>query len=159
MALLTIHIALSLIGIIAGLVVFYGLLINREYGSWTALFLTTTILTSVTGFPLPPFGFDPPRAIGVLSLILLAAAVFAFYGFKLRSAWRWLFVITALAALWLNVSVGIIQAFAKIPALHAIAPTMSDPAFVVTELVVLVIFVVLGFLALFRFHPKLGMSA
>jgi hypothetical protein len=154
MTLLTIHVALSLIGIVSGLVVFYEMLVGKQSGGWTALFLITTILTSVTGFPLPPFGFDPPRAVGVLSLVLLAVAVVALYVFKLAGAWRWLYVITALAALWLNVFVGIIQAFAKLPALHALAPTQSEPPFLITQLVVLVIFVVLGIVALRRFHPK-----
>ena len=126
---------------------------EREFGGWTVLFLATTILTSVTGFPLPPFGFDPPRAVGVLSLILLAVAVAALYVFKLRGAWRWIYVITAMAALYLNVFVGIIQAFLKIPSLHALAPTQSEPPFLVTQLVVLVIFLVLGILAVIRFHP------
>jgi hypothetical protein len=154
MTLLTIHVALSLIGIVSGLVVFYEMLVGKQSGGWTALFLITTILTSVTGFPLPPFGFDPPRAVGVLSLVLLAVAVVALYVFKLAGAWRWLYVITALAALWLNVFVGIIQAFAKLPALRALAPTQSEPPFLITQLVVLVIFVVLGIVALRRFHPK-----
>jgi hypothetical protein len=154
MTLLTIHVALSLIGIVSGLVVFYEMLMGKQSGGWTALFLITTILTSVTGFPLPPFGFDPPRAVGVLSLVLLAVAVVALYVFKLAGAWRWLYVITALAALWLNVFVGIIQGFAKLPALHALAPTQSEPPFLITQLVVLVIFVVLGIVALRRFHPK-----
>ncbi len=153
MTLLTIHVVLSLIGILSGLVAFYALLMEREFGGWTVLFLATTILTSVTGFPLPPFGFDPPRAVGVLSLILLAVAVAALYVFKLRGAWRWIYVITAMAALYLNVFVGIIQAFLKIPSLHALAPTQSEPPFLVTQLVVLVIFLVLGILAVIRFHP------
>jgi hypothetical protein len=154
MTLLQIHVALSLIGIVSGLVVFYGLLTTRSLGGWTAFFLVTTILTSASGFPLPPFGFDPPRAVGVISLVLLAIAVVALYAFKLKSAWRWLYVITAIAALWFNVFVLIIQSFAKIPALHAIAPTLSDPAFVAAELVVLAIFGVLGIVALIRFHPQ-----
>jgi hypothetical protein len=153
MSLLTIHVALSLIGIVSGLVVFYGLLTGVEFGGWTALFLATTILTSVTGFPLPPFGFDPPRAVGVLSLILLALALAALYAFKLRGPWRWIYVGTAMAALYLNCFVGIIQAFSKLPSLHALAPTQSELPFLVTQLVVLVIFVVLGIWAIIRFHP------
>ena len=153
MSLLTVHVVLSLIGIVSGLVVFYGLLTAKVLHGWTALFLVTTILTSVSGFPLAPFGFDPPRAIGVISLVLLAVAVLALYVFKLAGWWRWIYVITALAALWFNVFVVIIQSFSKIPKLHAIAPGLSDPPFVATELVVLAIFVVLGILALIRFHP------
>lgn len=78
---LEIHVALSLIGIVSGLIVLYGLLNGIAFHGWTALFLATTILTSVTGFPIPPFGFDPPRAVGTLSLVLLAVAVCAFYAF------------------------------------------------------------------------------
>jgi hypothetical protein len=154
MTLLQIHVALSLIGIVSGLIVFFGLLTSKAYVGLTALFLATTILTSATGFPLPPFGFDPPRAVGVISLVLLAVAVAALYAFKLRGVWRWLYVITAIGALWFNVFVLIIQSFAKIPTLHAIAPTLSDPAFVATELVVLAIFIVLGIVSLIRFHPQ-----
>jgi hypothetical protein len=153
MSLLTIHVALSLIGIASGLVVFYGLLRGMEFGRWTALFLAATILTSVTGFPLAPFGFDPPRAAGVLSLILLAVAVVALYAFKLRRAWCWIYVITAIAALYLNCFVGVIQAFLKVPSLHSLAPTQHEPPFLLTQLVVLVIFLGLGVAALIKFHP------
>jgi hypothetical protein len=153
--LLAIHVALSLVGIVSGLVVFYGLLTRRAFGGWTVLFLVTTILTSVTGFPLPPSGFDPPRAVGVVSLVLLAIAVAALYAFKLAGAWRWIYVATAVAALYLNVFVGIIQAFLKLPPLHALAPTQSEPPFVVAQLVVLVIFVALGVLAAIRFPAAL----
>jgi len=74
---LQIHVILSLVGILSGLMVLYRLLAGRDCGVWTALFLATTILTSLSGFPLPPFGFDPPRSVGVLSIILLAGAVVA----------------------------------------------------------------------------------
>src|SRR5271169_1142787 len=119
---LAIHVALSLVGIVSGLIVLYGLLNGRAFGGWTALFLATTILTSVTGFPLPPFGFDPPRAVGTLSLVLLALAVLALYAIHLAGAWRWIYVVTAIASLYLNVFVGVIQAFLKVPAIHDLAP-------------------------------------
>ncbi len=159
MSLLALHVALSLIGIASGLAVLYGLVTGQAFGGLTALFLATTILTSVTGFPLPPFGFDPPRAVGTLSLILLAIAVLALYLFHAGGVWRWAYVVTAIAALYLNVFVGIIQAFAKVPTLHALAPTQSEPPFVVTQLVVLVIFVALGVLAVRRYHPVLPAGA
>src|SRR5271168_92573 len=95
---LEIHVALSLIGIVTGLFVMYGLLRGTASRGWTAIFLATTILTSVTGFPLAPFGFDPPRAVGTLSLILLAIAVAAYYVFHLAGAWRWIFVGSTVAA-------------------------------------------------------------
>src|SRR5271169_2028565 len=153
MSLLTIHVALSLIGIVSGLVVFYGLLTRVEFGSWTALFLATTILTSVTGFPLPPFGFDPPRAVGVLSLILLVGAVVAYYGFRLAGAWRWIFVACAVAALYFNVFVLVAQGFMKVPALHALAPTGSEPPFAIVQGIVLLIFIALGIAAALKFRP------
>ncbi len=151
---LQIHVALSLIGIVTGLIVLYGLLAGRALGGWTALFLATTILTSITGFPLPPFGLDPPRMVGILSLILLATAVGAYYVFHLGGAWRWVYVVTAMTALYLNCFVTVIQSFAKIPSLHALAPTQSEPPFLVAQLAVLALFLLLGFLSVRRFHPQ-----
>jgi hypothetical protein len=151
---LNIHVALSLIALVLGLIVLYGLLSGEVLGVWTVLFLAGMILTSVTGFPLPPFGLDPPRMVGILSLVLLAIAVFAIYVFRLRGAWRWIYVVTAMAALYLDAFVGVIQAFAKLTFLHALAPTQSEPPFVIVQVIVLVIFVALGFLAVRRFHPE-----
>jgi hypothetical protein len=147
------HVIVSLVGMVSGLVVLYGLLTGAALGGWTALFLVTTILTSVTGFPLPPFGFDPPRAVGTLSLVLLAVAVAAYYAFHLSGAWRRLYVVTAVMALYLNVFVGVVQAFGKLPFLHALAPTGSEPPFLVAQVLVLVIFIALGFISVKKFHP------
>lgn len=158
MTLLQFHVAMSLLGIASGLAVLYGLLIGHAFGAGTALFLVTTVLTSVTGFFLPPFAFDPPRAIGILSLVLLALAVIAYYAFRLAGAWRWVYVITAMIALYLNVFVGVIQAFNKVSFLHSLAPTQSEPPFLVAQLLVLVAFVALGFLAVRRFHPAIARS-
>ena len=151
---LQIHVILSLVGILSGLVVLYELLLGRSSGGWTAVYLITTILTSLTGFPLPPFGFDPPRAVGVLSLILLAFAVAAYYAFHLRGAWRLIYVGSAVAALYLNVFVLVVQAFMKIPFLNAFAPTQSEPPFAVTQGVVLLAFIALGVWAAIRFRPE-----
>jgi hypothetical protein len=101
---LDIHVALSLIGLVFGLIVLYGLLSGEVLGAWTALFLAAMILTNVTGFPLPPFGLDPPRMVGILSLVLLAIAVLAIYAFRLRGAWRWIYVVAAMVALWRRLS-------------------------------------------------------
>jgi hypothetical protein len=149
------HVLLSLIGILSGLVVLYGLLTGRPRGGWTALFLAATILTSITGFPLAPSGFDPPQAVGIISLVLLALAVVALYVFRLAGAWRWIYVAGATAALYLNVFVGVVQSFQKLPLLHALAPTQSEPPFLVAQLAVLAIFIALGILAVIRFHPGL----
>ena len=153
---LEIHVVLSLIGILTGLVVLYGLLTGKPFGVWTAIFLATTILTSVTGFPLPPFGFDPPRAVGVISLVLLALAVAALYAFRLAGAWRWIYVGSAVSALYLNVFVAVAQSFQKLPPLHALAPTQSEPPFLVSQLVVLTAFIALGVVAARRFHPAVA---
>ena len=150
-----IHVVLSLIGIASGLIVLLGMVGGRLLGGLTALFLATTVLTSVTGFPLPPVVLDPPRIVGIISLVALAVAIAALYLFHLSGAWRWIYVVTALVALFFNCFVGVIQSFQKIGFLHALAPTQStEPAFVVSQLVLLAIFVVLGFLALRKFHPR-----
>jgi hypothetical protein len=149
------HVIISLIGIVAGIVVLYGLLTGNAFGGWTAVFLATTILTSATGFLLPPFVFDPPRVVGLISLILLAVAVAALYAFHLAGVWRPIYVGTALAALYLNVFVAVTQAFQKLSFLQALAPTQSEPPFLIAQIAVLVGFVVLGVWAGFRFHPEL----
>jgi hypothetical protein len=149
------HVIVSLIGIVAGLVILYGLLLAGLSGVWTAVFLVTTILTSVTGFPLAPFGFDPPRAVGVISLVLLALAVAAYYAFQLAGWWRWIFVATAVAALYLNVFVLVAQSFMKLPFLKALAPTQSEPPFIVTQIIVLLASVALGVRAAIRFRPAI----
>jgi hypothetical protein len=153
------HVGISLIGILSGLVVLYGLLFGRPSGAWTAVFLVTTILTSLSGFPLPPFGLDPPRAVGALSLILLAFAVAAYYAFHLAGIWRWIYVGCAVAALYLNVFVGVVQSFLKLPFLKELAPTQSEPPFVVTQAIVLLAFIALGVLAVVRFRPEIEARA
>jgi hypothetical protein len=150
---LQIHVILSLVGIASGLVALYGLLAGKLLRGWTALFLATTVLTSVTGFPLAPFGFDPARAVGTLSLVLLAAAIAALYLFHLSGAWRWIYVATAIAALYLNCFVAVAQSFQKLSFLQPLAPTQSEPAFLVAQIVVLIAFVALGIMAARRFHP------
>jgi hypothetical protein len=150
------HVAVSLIGIASGLVVLYGLVTGKALGGWTALFLATTILIGVTGFPLPPFGLDPPRVVGIILLVLMAAAVAGLYAFRLAGAWRWIYVIAAVASLYLNCFVGVIQAFQKLAFVHALAPTQSEPPFLIAQVALLAAFVVLGVLAVVRFHPQSG---
>jgi hypothetical protein len=150
------HVAISVVGILSGLIVLYGLLAGEPYPLWTAIFLITTILTSVTGFPLEPYGFDPPRVVGVISLVLLAFAVIGYYGFGLNGNWRWIYVVCAVAALYLNVFVAVAQAFMKLPSLKALAPTQKEPTFLVAPVLVLLIFVALGALAVIKFHPEIG---
>jgi hypothetical protein len=146
------HVAISLVGIASGLVVAWGLLTSRPLPGWTALFLATTILTSATGYFLPADRILPSHIVGAISLVLLALACAALYAYRLAGWWRWIYVSTAVASLYLNVFVLVFQAFLKVPALHALAPTQSEPAFKVTQGVVLLAFIAIGVLAVKRFH-------
>jgi hypothetical protein len=149
------HVIISLVGIVSGLVVLFGLLGSRPAPGWTGLFLVTTILTSVTGFGFPFTQLLPSHMIGILSLVLLAIACIALYGMKLSGAWRWIYAVTAMIALYLNIFVLIIQGFLKIPALTALAPgnPPSGPVFAVVQGVVLIIFVIAIIGAVRRFRP------
>lgn len=147
------HVLISLVGIATGLVVLYGLLVGKRLKGWTAVFLITTIATSVTGFGFPIKQIGPPHIIGVISLVLLTIAVIALYLFNRSSAWRRIYVVTAIISLYLNVFVLIVQAYLKIPALKALAPTQTEPAFVITQLVFLTLFLALTIAAAVRF-PK-----
>ena len=158
-AFVTVHVILSLIGIVAGLVVVFGMVQGKHSEVWAAAFLATTILTSVTGFPIPPFGLDPPRIVGILSLALLAAAVAALYVFHLAGHWRWIYVVASTAALYLNSFVAVVQAFQKVPFVTALAPTQSEPPFAIAQLAVLAILIALCVLAARNFHPILRRSA
>jgi hypothetical protein len=148
-----IHVVISFVAIISGLVVLVGLLGSYRLTRWTALFLFTTLLTSVTGFYFPGTTLTPARIFGIVSLAVLVPTLLGRYGFLLRGPWRWIYAGGAVIALYLNVFVLVAQAFAKIPELQVLAPTQSEPPFLITEAVVLAIFVVLGLIALFRFHP------
>ncbi len=147
-----VHVVLSLVGIFSGFVVVLGLLTAKRLDGWTALFLASTVLTSVTGFLFPFHRFLPSHGVGILSLIVLAVAIFARYGRQLAGAWRRSYVITSVIALYLNVFVLIAQLFQKVPALKAMAPTQSEPPFKVTQLIVLALFVVLAIFAAIRFR-------
>ena len=149
----SLHVVLSLIGIFSGAVVLFDLLGGRSRPGWTAVFLATTVLTSVTGFFFHSASFGPPHVIGVVSLVVLAVALLALYVYRLAGYWRWLYVGGAVLALYLNVFVGVVQAFQKLPFLQRLAPTQSEPPFLVTQLVVMAIFVALGVVAARRFHP------
>jgi hypothetical protein len=146
-----VHVLLSLVGIASGFVVMSGLLSRSERGGWT-LFLVTTVATSATGFGFPVDRVLPSHLIGVLSLAILAIAIVARYGLSLRSAWRWIYVICGTIALYLNLFVGIVQAFLKVPALHALAPQQTEPPFIVTQVMVMLPFVLLTIFAVKRFH-------
>lgn len=147
------HVVISLIGIVTGFVVVLGLLRSRRPGLWTAIFLLATVLTSVTGFGFPFDRLLPSHWFGVISLVVLAIALLALYGFRLGGPWRWVYVTAAMIALYLNVFVGVVQAFQKLAFLQPLAPTQSEAPFLVAQVAVLAIFVLLGILAASRFRP------
>ncbi len=149
-----VHVVISLIGIASGLVVVFGLLVAKRLNRWTALFLVSTVATSVTGFFFPFHGVTPAIVVGVISLVVLAVAILARYARHLAGAWRWIYVVTVMIALYLNVFVLIVQLFQKVPALKALAPTQSEPPFAVTQLVVLALFVVLTIIAAIKFRGE-----
>ncbi|HVZ51981.1 MAG TPA: hypothetical protein VG986_08450 [Pseudolabrys sp.] len=152
------HVAISLIAIVSGLVVLIGMLGAQRLPGWTALFLATTVLTSVTGFLFPIKGFTPALGTGIVSIVILAVALLAVYGKRLSGAWRAIYVASAVTALYFNVLVLIVQAFLKVPALHALAPAGSEPPFLIAQGAALVLFVILGVAAGLRFHPKPALS-
>jgi len=148
------HVAISLIGIITGFIAVFGMIAGKRLNGLTAIFLVTTALTSITGFLFPFHGVTPGIILGILSLLVLVVAIPARYVKHLEGAWRKTYAITATIALYFNVFVLIAQLFAKVPALHAIAPKGNEPPFLVSELVVMALFIVLAVAAAIKFHPE-----
>ena len=153
-----VHVVISLIGIATGFVVLAGLLKNQRLDGWTAVFLVTTTATSLTGFGFPFVRLLPSDIVGAISLVVLAVAIVARYRHRMARGWRATYVITAVMALYFNVFVLVVQSFQKLPALAALAPTQSEPPFAIAELIVLVAFLVLWYLAVIRFREK-GVAA
>jgi len=141
------HVAISVVGILTGAIVLLCMIRDRSIAVWNEIFLATTIATSVTGFLFPFGGVSPAIIVGIISLVVLAMALFAFYGMHLAGFWRRLYADCAIVALYLNSFVFVVQAFAKLPALKAAAPTQSEPPFLVAQAAVLVVFIIGGFLA------------
>lgn len=156
----TLHVIITLIAIATGIVVMLGMLGSHRMPVWTAIFLLTTVLTSVTGFMFPIHGFTPALGGGIISIILLAIALLALYGRHLAGPWRWIYVVTAIASLWFNLFVLIVQAFEKVSILNALAPQVGPPFaeptnthFAITQGVTLLVIVIIGALAVIRFRP------
>jgi hypothetical protein len=147
------HVLISLVGIAAGLVVVWGLGHSESMPRWTAVFLAATVATSVSGYFFQFHGVTPAIVVGGISLVLLAIAIAARYAFHFGGAWRWIYAATSVFALYLNVFVLVVQSFLKVPALHALAPKGVEPPFVLTQVVVLIAFAVVGFLSARRFQP------
>jgi hypothetical protein len=152
------HVVISLVAIAAGFVVMFGLLGSNRMSGMTALFLAMTIVTTATGFLFPFRKLFPSHMIGMLSLPLLAIAVFALYGQRLSGAWRWIYVVTAMLSLYLNVFILVIQSFLTIPALRALAPDLplAQPPFIITQVIVLLFFILVIVGAVRRFRPTVG---
>lgn len=147
------HVLLSLVGILSGLIVLVGLCTNKPLPGWTMLFLATTLATTVTGFLFPFHGLTPAIGVGLLSLVVLIVTNAALYQRNLSGAWRWIYVVGAVTALYFNSFVLVVQSFLKVPTLHALAPNGNEPPFALTQGVVLVFFIVTGFIAVKKFHP------
>ena len=147
------HVIITLVAIGSGLIVVGGMFASNKLSGTTAMFLLTTALTSVTGFLFPIHGFTPALGVGVLACVILAVALFALYKERLVGAWRWVYVIAAIASLYLNVFVLVVQSFVKVSALNALAPTQSEPPFAITQAVVLVIFILIALIAVVKFRP------
>jgi hypothetical protein len=146
------HVVLSLLGIASGLIVVYGLMTGKRLDTWTAIFLLFTVLTSVTGFLFPFTHLLPSHVVGILSLLMLAVAIFARYPRRLEGGWRRIYIICAMVALYLNCFVLVVQMFLKVPALHALAPKGNEPPFLIAQLALLAIFVWLTIVAARRFQ-------
>ena len=147
-----VHVLLSLVGIGSGFVVMYGLVTGKRLDGWTALFLASTVATSVTGFGFPFDDLLPSHKVGIVSFVVLAIAILARYAFHLAGAWRWIYVVGAAIALYLNVFVGVVQAFLNVPALNVIAPNQTEVPFLLTQLIVVTLFAVLAIVGAIRFH-------
>ena len=148
-----VHVIISLVGIVTGFVVMKGMVASQRLDGWTAVFLATTVLTSVTGFGFPIEKVTPGIIVGTISLVVLLIAIVARYAFGMNAGWRPAYLVTALVAQWLNVFVLVVQLFGKVTALHALAPNGSEPPFMIVQTVVMVVFIIVGIAALRRFHP------
>ncbi|PYJ21131.1 MAG: hypothetical protein DME92_07520 [Verrucomicrobia bacterium] len=149
-----IHTLISRVAIFSGLVVVVGMLGGKRLDGWTKWFLITAVATTITGFFFPFHGFTPAIGLGIISLPFLALTIFARYAKRLAGPWRWIYVIGAVICLYFNLFVAVVQTFEKIPALHAMAPTQTEPPFKLTQLVVLLVSVLLAIVAAIRFRPE-----
>ena len=147
------HVIITLVAIGSGLIVVGGMFASHRLPVTTALFLFTTALTSLTGFLFPIHGFTPALGVGVVATVILLIALFALYKEQLAGAWRWIYVIAAVASLYLNVFVLVVQSFVKVSALAALAPTQTEPPFQMTQAVVLAIFVLITLVGVMKFRP------
>src|SRR5881296_43476 len=149
-----IHTLISLAAVFTGLIVLFGMIGGKRLDGWTKWFLISAVLTTATGFFFPFHGVTPAIILGIISLPFLALTISARYAKHLAGSWRWIYVIGAVICLYFNLFVAVVQAFEKIPALHALAPTQTEPPFKLTQLIVLLVSALLAIIAMIRFHPK-----
>ncbi len=149
-----VHVFISLVGIASGLIVVGGMLRAQRNRQSTAVFLHSTLLTSITGLLLPSSGITPAVVLGYLSIALMFVAFLAVNSFQFRGSWRWIYVVTAIVALYFNCFVGVVQAFQKLPTLQPLAPTLTELPFQIAQGVLLIVMAVLGFLSVRNFHPE-----
>jgi hypothetical protein len=148
------HVVISMVAIFAGFIVIGAMFAGSNLGGWTALFLLTTILTSLTGFMFPFKTVTPAIVVGVIASLILVVALWALYGRGLAGRWRVVYVAAVIASLYLNVFVLVAQSFQKVSFLNPYAPTGSEPPFLIAQVTTLVAFVLLGAFASRRFHPN-----
>jgi hypothetical protein len=158
-ALTAFHVALSLLGLLAGFITVIGLLNAKTYGGWTSLFLASTVATSMTGFLFPLHHVTPAISLGIISIGVLTLALYALYSRKLAGAWRLVFLLSAVLALYLNFFVFIVQMFLKVPWLRAVAPTQKEPPFIIAQALALALFAGISISASRRFRPPAGQAA
>ena len=154
-----IHTLISLAAIFTGVVVLLGMIGGKRFDGWTKWFLITAVLTTVTGFFFPFHGVTPAIILGIITVPVLAITIYARYSKRLAGAWRWIYVIGAVMSLYFNLFVLVVQSFLKIPALHVTAPTQTEAPFKFTQLLVLVVSILLGIVAVVRFHPEPARAA
>ena len=154
---LQLHVIVCFVGLLAGAMVLVALCGGSRRPTWDAALLLSTALISLTGFPLPsPPGTptpDPARVLGAIELLVVAAAAIAIYGKRLAGAWRAVYIISMVLAVYFNAFVAVIQAFSKIGFLHALAPTGKEPPFLIAQLLILVLFIAIGVRAFKRRSP------
>lgn len=132
------HVAISLVAIASGGVVMVAFAAGRRIlAGLSGLFLMTTVATTLTGFLFPFHGATPAFLTGVVSVPVLIGALVAFYGYRVRGRAGAVYAVSASAALYLNLLAFVTQAFLKVPALHALAPSGTEPPFLAVQVAVL----------------------
>ena len=159
LSLTSVHVVISLLALAAGLVLLASLIAGRHEPVTAALFLATTLATSLTGFLFPSPPVTPAQVFGVISVVTLAVAIYAVYRVRPSGRWRTVYVVASVFALYLNAFVGVVQAFQKIGPLHRLAPTQTEPAFIAAQSLLLVVFAIAGYLCVRQVRPTPSLTS